>query len=99
MRIYNTEVCKLQCEKLLCLSGVYNKGEVSGREENFKKDMVFGAHTSQGSAPAVENEIPTWGILTTQKPVRKGGGTHGEEEVLGHQRQCTAALEKPTGCS
>lgn len=47
----------------------------------------FGAHTSQGLAPAVENKNPTQGILTTHKPEKEGGDSQGVGEVVGHRRQ------------
>lgn len=53
------------------MHGLHNKGEVSRRKESAKKDGVWGTHQP---APALENEYPALGILTTHKPKKEVGG-------------------------
>lgn len=71
----------------LCLELTTKEKPVEGKRMP-RKTRCFWAHTSQGPAPAVENEIPTWGILTTQKPakergnLRSGGGVRASEAMF-----------------
>lgn len=64
----------------LCLELTTKEKSVEGKRMP-RKTRCFWAHTSQGPAPAAENEIPTWGILTTQKPAKERGNLRGGRGV------------------
>lgn len=80
MWIYSTEVCKLQCDKSLCLSGVYNKREVRRRKECQGGQGFLGTH-QPGTSPSIRkgnshqgNSYYTQAWEVRGNPRGEGGG-------------------------